>query len=159
MVCWHICSWWPITQNWVLIQDYMANRKKRVNFLVIVFQGRLSGHAPQRSSPQGFDGWHQNHGVMGYYFTLHWINGSAGSYLSPAFLFLSFSFFPSLSLSSMPSSNWIEEKKKSVQSADFTFQITLLSEFFVSFVVEVDVECESMVDNDQPVWSWHVISY
>lgn len=45
-----------------------------------------------RQSPQGFDGWHRHHGVIGYYYTLHWINGNVGSYLLPAL----FSFCPPL---------------------------------------------------------------
>lgn len=50
--------------------------------------------ASQASFPLGFDGWHQCHRVMGYYFTLHWINGGTCSSLSAALLFLPASFFP-----------------------------------------------------------------
>ena len=36
-----------------------------------------------KRSAQGFDGWHGRSRMIGYYFTLHWINGNAGCYLSP----------------------------------------------------------------------------
>lgn len=73
---------------------------------------------------------------------------------------LSFSFFRSLFFSVSPAichyrPEWRGKNRTteilSVQSVDFTstFQMCHFLRFFVSFVVAVDVESESMVDNHQ----------
>ncbi len=58
--------WWKITVNMVLISEQCLSR--------------TTAEAP-RSAPSlsvaGFDGWPSGSEMIGYYFTLHWINGKA----------------------------------------------------------------------------------
>lgn len=122
----------------------------------------LCSYTSQQPSPPGFDGWHQHRGVKGYYYTLHWINGDVGAYLLPAFFSFCFSL-PSFQQYFFSDHKKQDDRHASVQSVDFTsiFKMcySLRGFLCVAFVVEVDVEHESMVDNDQLVWGCVIWQY
>lgn len=130
----------------------MANRKK---WREGAFGDRLPRtpiwpYASQHS-PLGFDEWYQHHGVIGYYFTLHRINGSGGSYLSPAFLFLFILSFFLVTLSSLPSQTWIERLIFCLDNLLISLS-HIRCAFWVFCVVWMDVGSEKSVCGRHVIW-------